>query len=167
MVELCHSGMLDNGSLIDWRGSLGSGWSARSARSEKYGFRTVHTLIQDISVIWRGQFVVDNTNMEWIYLPETVDSVLPASFPGTGSWSSSAEETETRVKFDWLAKSLIDLVRLNRSRTRFTISPPFFFDFFVDEGWSAMEMRVGDLNVWTMNFKLCESVTYGKRVGPG
>ena len=67
MVELCKSGMLDNGSLVDWRGSLGSGWSARSARSERYGFRTVHTLIQDISVIWRGQFV-DNTNIKLIYL---------------------------------------------------------------------------------------------------
>ena len=77
--------MLDNGSLADWRGSLGSGWSARSARSEGYGFRTVHTLIQNISVIWRGEAVVDNTNIELIYLPETVGSVLPASFPGTGS----------------------------------------------------------------------------------
>ena len=82
------------------------------------------------------------------YLPETVGSVLPAPFPWTESWSPSAEERETRIKFDWLAESLIDLGRLNRSRTRFTMSPPFFFAFFaaMDEGWSAMEMRVGVLN---------------------
>jgi len=86
--------------------------------------------------------------MEPIYLLEAVGFALPASVPRTGSRAPDAEETETRVEFDWLAESLGDLGRLNRSRTYFTMLPPFFFDFFaaVGEVWSAMEMRARDKN---------------------
>ena len=68
----------------------------------------------------------------------------------------TAEELETRAEIDWLLAA--DLGRFIRSRKRFTMPPPFFFDFFaaVDEGWSAMEMmRVGDKqNVTVMNLSL-------------
>ena len=85
MAELSRSGMLDDGSLADWKGSIGPGRWAISARSERCEFRTVHTLIQDISVIWIGRVVVDNTNLGSNYVPETVGSVLPAPFPWTES----------------------------------------------------------------------------------
>ena len=93
--------------------------------------------------------------METIYLLENFEavngSVLPASFPGTGSRAPNAEEAEIRVEFDWLAELLADLGRLIRSRKSFTTPLSFFFDFFtvVDEGWSAMvirSMRAGDQN---------------------
>jgi hypothetical protein len=46
--------MLDEGSLAaDCKGAVGSGWLAKSARSARYEFRTVHTLIQGRIVIWR------------------------------------------------------------------------------------------------------------------
>ena len=102
--------------------------------------------------------------METIYLLKNVEAVrsaLPASFPRAGSWVPNAEETETRVEFDWLAELLADLGGLIRSRKSFTMPPPFFFEFVaaVDEG-SAMVMRVGDQNeVSSFNFKVrCQQV---------
>ena len=85
--------------------------------------------------------------MESIYLLEAVGSALPASFPRKESRVPTAEETETRVKFDWLAESLAGLGCLMSFRKSFIIPLPFFFDLFatVDECWSAMEiMRLGE-----------------------
>lgn len=78
--------------------------------------------------------------MESISLLEPISSTLPALYPGAGSLSPNAGETETWL--DWLAELLAGLGRLIRSRKRFTM--PFFLVFFavVDESWSAMEMRV-------------------------
>ena len=74
--------------------------------------------------------------MEPIYLLEAVSSALPASFPGTGLWAPSAEETETRVEYE---RAREELCRLITSQNSFTILP--IFDFFaVDEGWSRSAM---------------------------
>jgi hypothetical protein len=78
-----------------------------------------------------------------INLPESVCSVGPASFPRPELLVPDAELTEPRFEFDWLAKAFGDLGFLIQSLKGLNkLPPPFFFDFFVDEGWWAMEMRV-------------------------
>ena len=83
-----------------------------------------------------------------IYLPdsESIGPALPASLPGTRV--PDAEETETCVKFDWLAEALADLGRLNGFRRN--------FDFFatVDEDRSSMERTRQDTWLHGRNWHL-------------
>ena len=78
-----------------------------------------------------------------IYLLDAAGSALPASSPGTWSWAPNSETlAETWTPVDWLTDLGCLFVIRSRKSFKFSMPPPFFFDFFaaVDEGWSAMEI---------------------------